>query len=547
MNVMTEDNTVYVLNKTIKRFGFKVPYKAIADFLLSHPHYPTLKSVCDALNKWKIEHYPLKLEPDEIKALELPFIAHLNESGGQLAFVEKIKDGKVEYRTQKGKKLKKNFDEFAKGISGAVVLIEPNQKISHPEYLKNEQEGILSKMFLPLGILAVLLISCYNFISSNSENFRTGLLFWALLSIAVLGAVASVFLILHEFKIHTAVGDKLCGFSSKTDCSSVLSSNASKVFGNINWADAGLVYFTGAFIFSTGAASLPSLTLLAITSALVLPYTIFSVYYQGFKLKMWCPFCLVVQLLLVAGFVVLLPVFKVIAFSATDLLRFTVSFLVPALVWILYKTLLEKTSWGNQQQQSLLALKRSPKLFRHLLVENGQINLDVNKGSLLLGNPNAPVTLTAFLSLYCSPCSNAFLKMKALLESCPEIRLNAIFSVYNDDETQQVINTIYYLHSTQGQVAALDFLAQWYSKSPQLRKELYGGVKVPKEYGVAMQVAEMNKELFDRHGIQGTPTVFVNGFKLPGQYGYDELEYFVNDIIITTPESKRQEAGTVHS
>jgi hypothetical protein len=283
------------------------------------------------------------------------------------------------------------------------------------------------------------------------------------------------------------------------------------------------------------------------TSVLALPYTFFSVYYQGFKLKMWCPFCLVVQLLLVADFLVLLPVFKVLVFSPVDFLRFTFSFLVPALFWVLYKTMLEKTTWGNQQQLSFLALKRSPKLFRHLLTENRHNHLDVNKDSLLLGNPNAPVTLTAFLSLYCSPCSNAFFKMKALLESCPEIRLNAVFSVYNDEETQKVINTIYYLYSTQGHVAVLHFLGEWYSRAPQLRKELYDGVEIPKEFAIAMQVSEINKKLFDSHKIQGTPTVFVNGFKYPVQYGYDELEYFLNDIItITKTESKRQEAGTVY-
>lgn len=103
MIIAMQDNNVFVLARTIRRFGFKVPGKVISDFLLSHPHYPTLKSVCDALKKWNIEHYPLKLESDEIKALELPFIAHLIEGGGLLAFVEKIKDGEVEYRTQKGR------------------------------------------------------------------------------------------------------------------------------------------------------------------------------------------------------------------------------------------------------------------------------------------------------------------------------------------------------------------------------------------------------------------------------------------------------------
>jgi uncharacterized membrane protein len=59
-----------------------------------------------------------------------------------------------------------------------------------------------------------------------------------------IGIAASVFLVLHEFKIHTKISDKICGFSSGVDCDSVLSSDVSRIFGNINLADIGIIYFT---------------------------------------------------------------------------------------------------------------------------------------------------------------------------------------------------------------------------------------------------------------------------------------------------------------
>ena len=160
MSRTNEDNTVFVLHKIMGRFKMKVSGAAIKNFLHAHPYFPTLKSVCDALKKWGIEHYPLKLDYDEIKALELPFIAHLTISGGQLAFVEKIEKDKVEYFLSGTKKQTEDFEEFAKKLSGAVILIEPNQKVLVADYKKDSQNEFIRKMFLPLRISSNYFVFC---------------------------------------------------------------------------------------------------------------------------------------------------------------------------------------------------------------------------------------------------------------------------------------------------------------------------------------------------------------------------------------------------
>ena len=49
-----EDNTVFVLQKAIRKFKIKVTDTSIREYLLAHPYYPSLQSVCDALKKWAI-------------------------------------------------------------------------------------------------------------------------------------------------------------------------------------------------------------------------------------------------------------------------------------------------------------------------------------------------------------------------------------------------------------------------------------------------------------------------------------------------------------
>lgn len=542
MNRISEDNTLFVFKKTIKKFGIKVSETTIKNFLYAHPYYPTLKSVCDALKKWKIEYYALKLELSEIKELKLPFIAHLNESGGQLAFVEKIRKDKVEYFIQNKKRQIADFDEFARKLSGAVVLIEPNQNILEPNYKQDEQNKILEKMILPFSILSVLVVSLYGLIPNLNSAFQNGLIIYELLLIAILGIGAAILLVMHEFKIHTSIGDKLCGFSSKTDCDSVLSSDVSKLFGIINWADAGLVYFIGTFIFLSGSGSLGALSYLAVISALSLPYPVFSIYYQAIKLKKWCPFCLLVQLLIVGEFVVMLQVFKNLDFFGFDLVRLITSFFLPAVIWMLYKIWKEKADWGDLQYHSLLKLKRSPELFRSLLMESSRVEFIRNESGLILGNPHAQITITAFLSLYCNPCASAFKKMKDLVETYPDVRINVIFSVYDDEETQKLVNTLYQKYKTKGSVDALHFLSDWYSLPGQSRKSLYENEIIAPEDDIVARIGKRNKKLFAENQVAGTPTVFINGYKYPEQYEYDDIEYFIEEIKKITLESKRQEA-----
>jgi len=60
---MAEDNTIFVLQKALRIHKAKVTNGSVKEFLLSHPRYPSLKSVCDGLKKWcrtKINNGPFE-------------------------------------------------------------------------------------------------------------------------------------------------------------------------------------------------------------------------------------------------------------------------------------------------------------------------------------------------------------------------------------------------------------------------------------------------------------------------------------------------------
>jgi hypothetical protein len=48
--------------------------------------------------------------------------------------------------------------------------------------------------------------------------------------------------------------------------------------------------------------------------------------------------------------------------------------------------------------------------------------------------------------------------------------------------------------------------------------------------------------LFEKLKIPGTPTIYVNGYKLPREYKVNDIEYFTDEITSLTMERKGQEA-----
>ena len=223
---MAEDNTIFVLQKALRIHKAKVTKGSVKEFLLSHPRYPSLKSVCDGLKKWNIDHYPLKLSKEEILEIEPPYIAHVGGERGQLALVEKIKHGNVIFTVNQEKKIVQSREEFSEKLSGGVIVMDTNLQSGETGYKEKRQNELIKTALLPFIIISLVLFLLYMFYSGPGLLPVQSIIPLLLLITKAIGIAASVFLILHEFKIHTKISDKICGFSSGVDCDSVLSSEA---------------------------------------------------------------------------------------------------------------------------------------------------------------------------------------------------------------------------------------------------------------------------------------------------------------------------------
>ena len=335
-------------------------------------------------------------------------------------------------------------------------------------------------------------------------------------------------MVLHELKINTSFGDKLCNLNSMTNCETVLNSKASTFFGNIKWSDIGIVYYSGTILYILGSYGSYSLNLIASLSVFAMPYPFFSIYYQAFTLKKWCPFCLFIQLLIIVEFIVLLPLLNHIILNINELLYLTIVCLTIVLIWILFKSAFVRKIELDKTRYSYQKLKRDPKLFLSLLKSNMYIEY-VDDENLVIGNAKAPITITAFLSLSCDPCAEAFFKLQSLIKLCPEIKVNIIFSVHNNEKYKNMINYLYCKYNLNGSECILELIDIWY-KTPRKSRDTVYKEYVPEMYNEVEKIKEKNGKTFERYLVHSTPTIYLNGFRFPNQYTYSDIEYFIDDL-----------------
>lgn len=526
--IKKEGNVVGVVCCTIKKLKVKVTQTTIKEYLYSHPYYPSLKSVCDAFDKWKIENYALHLDLEEIKGLNNYFIAHRNIGSGQIVLVHQIGKSGVSYSIGENALISEDIETFAKTLSGAVIVFSSTEASGQKDFTLSKQNELLDSLAIPFSILGALLL-LIGFVGASDRiiDFRYSWKTAVLIFTKLFGLIVSLLLVLHELKVHNPFVDKICHISKNTDCNAVLNSDSSKIFGWINWADFGFIYFVGGLIFLIIAGEGEDLNLLALVSIISIPYPVFSIYTQTFRIRKFCPLCLTVQMVLIAEFFILLPELIKIEVSLSSVLILLSSYGITGLIYLLVRSVLKVKREYLELQRTYLRFKSSPQIFKGLLLNNENFLEKPKPDRIVLGNPDGDITIHAFLSLYCHPCALAFDRLTKLLENNTEVKINVILIGNNENVTNSLLQEIQNLHSKGLHDEIMELLKEWY-RGLKKRDSLRSLVKDANEADDS--ILKTNQEYFKMHNISGTPTILVENYIYPKDYNINDLEFYIDDI-----------------
>ncbi|MCL1933940.1 MAG: thioredoxin domain-containing protein [Candidatus Azobacteroides sp.] len=490
-----------------------------------HPHKYNLFGLSKMLSDYGIENVGTRIADKEkdLFNIECPFIAHY---GSDFVAVDKVEPDNV-HCFWNGKKITIPVSQFIRGWSGVILLAETTPdsgEPDYPEHRKKERFNIAQKSIL---ISAGVLIFGLAYISNS---LFTDLGINLLLIINLIGVYIGYLLVLKQMHIGSQYADKICSLFSKSDCNNVLESEAAKLWGVFGWSEIGLGYFSANVLL---LLFLPhTVSLLAVINIFTLPYSFWSVWYQKVKARQWCPLCLIVQILLwtvfildcIFGYIRTPELYSAIILKDILLIGCTYAVLIFG-----FNLLIPTLSRGNEIEkvkQEINSIKANEEVFKTLLSRQPVYEVSKADSQILFGNPDALLKITVLTNPFCNPCAKMHKRVEKILKDTKRnICIQYIFSSFSPDlefANKQLIAA--YLENEQSEFERI--IADWFEKGKPLKEAFFNDLHLNMNNPEIETEFQKHEAWREKTQLRATPTILVNGYKLPDNYKIEDLKYF---------------------
>lgn len=224
-----------------------------------------------------------------LRQMPVPFIARHRHG---YVIVDSVGPDSVDY-TYYHRRKSMPYDDFVDGWTGVALMAYPSAESREPDFGRHRFFEIAAKCKLWILIICALALLAYGI--AESGVYRHASLI-ALLAVDLAGIGVTRLLILKSLKVSSHSADRLCAVLQEHGCDTVLEQKASKFFGLFGWSEVGITYFSiSTLILLIFPQTLPHLALI---NGCCLPFTVWSIWYQRFRLHTWCTLCVITQCLL---------------------------------------------------------------------------------------------------------------------------------------------------------------------------------------------------------------------------------------------------------
>lgn len=489
-------------------------------FYREYPYKNSLFGLSRMLSDYRVDNLALRLNRtvSELSELEAPFIAFANN---EFVLVEKLSSARVSYYWR-GKSIELPIEDFLKTWSGVVLLAEKTEHSKEPgyrEHLKTEWFDRGEKLIFFAVLLFLLFVSFF----SNERFSAVYLVLSSVFNLA--GLYASWSLLLKQAGMQTEFGDKVCSLFKKSSCNDILSTPAAKLFGIVGLSEIGVSYFISSVLILHCASSLASYYVLA--SVMALPFTVWSFCYQKFKIRFWCPLCLVVLGILWVNFSVnVLCDIRMADISGKPLLLAGCAYLLPLLFVNILCRMFYRNSGMEDAQYKLNSLKANRVVFNALLQKNEKYMVDRSVSAVCWGNREASDMITVITNPHCDPCAALHRNLEQFMEKGGnKFCIQYVFTSFNEPLSISA-KFLIYSYLKHNEVSFLSILDRWY-KEGKYKKEAFfqecgfgSDLRVDEEYARHYDFVMKNK-------IRSTPTILFNGYKKPDEYMLEDMLHIV--------------------
>lgn len=521
MMIFETKNSSNILTAMLQHLGVKYTSEYANKLYNEHPYKENMFGLSMMLSTYGIKNMGIRVKKEDIDKLPVPFVAHLND---QFATVYKVKNRRIHYAIGEID-MTINEEIFREMWTGTVLIAEASPEPQEPNYKSNLKKQILHQWqrILCITMIAICFILTYKANKLYDDPETT-----IMLCLNLIGVYIGYLLVLKQMHIQSKYADKVCTLLKRGDCNNILESSAAKLFGIVSWSELGLCYFsTNIFILLVFPNLLPYYALINIC---VLPYSLWSIWYQKYRAKQWCPLCLCVQVLFWMifagnfywGWIVNLD------FKAEDIVWICVIYSSPYLILDIAIPNIERARQATYTTQAMNSIKMRDDVFSTILKQQTHYTIDKNTSQILLGNKESDILITILTNPHCEPCADMHRKIHTLLQDVGDkICIQYIFTSFsNEFETSNKFLIAIYLYKPIEE--ATNIYEKWY------RDKKYKKESIFEEYSLDLQseevIAENNKHYLwkEKNKLHATPTVLFNGYYLPDTYKIEDIKYFTN-------------------
>lgn len=484
-----------------------------------HPFKSNLYGLNAMLRTYGLRTVAVKYYDKENAELVFPCILHIN---GDFVVANDYRDGRVSYIWH-GKSNTKSVEEFCKIWTGHALFCDgETSQARELDYKAHLHEEIYKKSSKYLISLLPILLCILGLVRNDALGDFHHLLTFLLM---ICGCILCYSLLQKQMYGESEFGDKVCSVFHHADCNNVLESKWAKI-GMFSWSEIGMAYFTA---MTLSISLFPeSNSFVSTMNWCAMFFGVWSIYIQKVKVQSFCVMCAFVQ-----GIIWLLGIHDMYIYISGinsfsfDFMGFVISGSLFLFSIIIIHSLSNETKVSTERGNAisnLRAFKSDSDVMNSLLKRDKKNDIVTDADSIVFGNINAPIKITVLTNPMCNPCGRMHDRIHKLMQkSNNRFLVQYIFSSFNDDVE---INTRFLIAVYQQRKDfALDVYKRWYVNGhksikdyPELSDiDLYAeGVNNAIEYGKAWK---------EQTGYVATPTVLINGYKLPEEYDVEDLEF----------------------
>ena len=485
-----------------------------------HPYADTLYAVVDVLRGYGIKSLGIRNEERNLHALSVPSVAVLRvQEETLLTVVTDIQTDSVDYYIY-NKAVHAVPQDFCHAWTGEAVVLTDAAQAHEPSYGWNFIVGLIAfAERVCLSALPLLVILAGLFVNFSRLSVHHAIC----LFLNTIGATASFVMIRKRTNQTGMIVHRLCTLSGNDACKRTSSLHV-PLFDYLPLDIIGLGYFTAHAI---QCVLVPQALSSALWVSLATLPASFACIVILIRRRLPCTFCIVVQLALWANFIneshfmrhrfPTFDTFVLILYSA----------LIFFLICMIHLRLMyeDERDRANRTLAGYRRFKTDHEVLQNKLWQGIQADTDMGESSIVFGNREARTRITIITNPFCEACAQTHREVESLLARCDGgISIQYIF-VSRDEAGWQACRFLISTYKTCGEVEFRNILNQWF-KYGRFRSRAF-----MKQRGVSIDEREADEILQThaawrrRYDVNFTPCTFIDGYRLPPEYDFEDIEH----------------------